>query len=192
MRTMEKIVFLDRDGVINYDSPDYIKSWEEFEFIPGSLEAMAELTRSDFGLILVTNQSMIGRGMVPLAVLEDMHMRLKKAVEAAGGRIRDIFFCPHHPDDGCNCRKPRTGMVLAARERYRIDLSLATMVGDNVKDILCGRNAGCGRTILVRTGSGHHAEKQLISEGIRATVADDLRQAARIILAENDADDSHG
>ena len=180
---LDKFIFLDRDGVVNHDSAHYIKSWEEFEFLPGSLDGLAALTRAGYRLILITNQSIIGRGMVPLAVLQDIHHRMQQDVKAAGGRIFDIFYCPHHPDDGCNCRKPAPGMILAAGRRYAIELSSAVMIGDNVKDILCGRNAGCGATILVRTGSGQHAQKELSARGIHTIVADDLNHAARIILS---------
>ena len=136
-----KVIFLDRDGVINFDSPDYIKSWAEYRFLPRSLEALAALTVSGYDLIVITNQSIVGRGIVPLAVLEDTHRRMLQAVAAAGGRIIDILYCPHRPDEDCSCRKPRPGMILRARERHRIDLSLAVMIGDNVKDMECGRNA---------------------------------------------------
>ena len=180
---LDKIVFLDRDGVINRDSANYIKNWEEFEFLPGSLDGLAALTRAGYRLIIITNQSIIGRGMVPLAVLQDIHLRMQQAVTAAGGRIFDIFFCPHHPDEGCRCRKPAPGMILAAGRRYAIDLSCAVMIGDNVKDILCGCNAGCGSTILVRTGSGQQAQKDLSARGIQTIVADDLNHAARIIVS---------
>ena len=180
---LEKVVFLDRDGVINHDSPDYIKSWEAFDFLPGSLEGLALLTRGGYHPIVITNQSIVGRGMVPLAVLQDMHRRMQQAVAAAGGLIFDIFYCPHHPDDGCGCRKPAPGMILAAAQRHTIDLASTVMIGDNAKDILCGRNAGCGATILVRTGSGRHAQKELFAKGIATTVSDDLNHAARIILS---------
>ena len=182
--TLEKVIFLDRDGVINHDSPDYIKSWDEFRFIQGSLEALARLTAAGHALILITNQSVIGRGMVPWQVLAQMHRRLIKAVGEAGGRIDDIFYCPHRPDENCECRKPRPGMILQAKVRHGIDLSAALMIGDNAKDIQCGINAGCGGTILVRTGSGIRAEKELTGEGIRPTaVARDLLDAARMILS---------
>jgi D-glycero-D-manno-heptose 1,7-bisphosphate phosphatase len=180
---LDHVVFLDRDGVINYDSPDYIKSWQEFQFLPGSLAAMAALTRAGYHLILITNQSIVGRGMVPPSVLEDMHRRLQRAVAAAGGKIFDIFYCPHHPDDNCSCRKPAPGMILAAGKRHGIDLLSAVMIGDNVKDIVCGRDAGCGATILVRTGSGQQAQKELQAKGVETTIADDLNHAARIILS---------
>jgi len=182
--TPEKVIFLDRDGVINYDSPDYIKSWDEYRFLPGSLEALAVLTASGYALILITNQSIIGRGMVPVDVLEDMHRRMQQAVIEAGGRILDIFYCPHRPDEACDCRKPAPGMILQAASQYHIDSAGAIMIGDSVKDLECGRNAGCGATILVRTGSGLKAEKELAARGIRPTaVADDLQDAADMILS---------
>jgi D-glycero-D-manno-heptose 1,7-bisphosphate phosphatase len=182
--TLDKVVFLDRDGVINHDSPDYIKSWEEFDFLPGSLEAIRLLTRQGFHLILITNQSILHRGMVPADVLHHIHERLRVAVEAAGGRIEDIFFCPHRPDENCDCRKPRPGLVLQARARHGIDLSRSIMIGDSATDILCGRRAGCGATVLVRTGKGVAAEQELAEQGVRPdAVAADLLEAARMILA---------
>lgn len=182
---LKKVIFIDRDGVINRDSPDYIKSWEEFEFLPGSLEALAALTQAGHALILITNQSIIGRGMVPLTVLEDMLRRMRSAVEDAGGRIFDVFFCPHRPDEGCDCRKPEPGLIFQAKERHGIDLTRTVMIGDNAKDILCGCNAGCGATILVRTGSGLKAAKTLADRRIEPTaVVDDLNAAAQLILAD--------
>jgi D-glycero-D-manno-heptose 1,7-bisphosphate phosphatase len=182
--TLGKVVFLDRDGVINYDSEDYVRSWAEYRFLPGSLDALAALTAAQYRLIVITNQSIIGRGMVSLEKLEDIHRRMLAAVAAAGGRIDDIFFCPHRPDEDCACRKPRPGLILQAGQRHRIDLATAIMIGDNAKDIVCGRNAGCGATILVRTGCGAAAEKELAAAGIEPTaVAADLFDAAGMILS---------
>jgi D-glycero-D-manno-heptose 1,7-bisphosphate phosphatase len=182
--TLHKVIFLDRDGVINYDSADYIKSWEEYKFLPGSLEAMAALSQAGFTLILITNQSIIGRKMVSVAVLEEMHFRLKQAVDTAGGRIFDIFYCPHHPDDHCDCRKPRPGLIFQAKKKHGIDLRATVMIGDNVKDVACGRNAGCGATILVRTGCGCQAETALSQKKMPpSAVVDDLQSAAQLILS---------
>jgi D-glycero-D-manno-heptose 1,7-bisphosphate phosphatase len=181
---LEKVIFLDRDGVVNYDSPDYVKSWDEFRFLPGSLEALAALTAAGFNLILVTNQAGVGRGIIPASVLEDMHRRLHQVVVENGGRIFDIFHCPHHPDENCGCRKPEPGMILQAAARHRIDTARTVMIGDNAKDIECGRRAGCGATILVRTGNGLEALKELDGLGIQPTaVAQDLLDAAGMILS---------
>lgn len=183
--TLDNVIFLDRDGVVNRDSPDYIKSWDEFEFLPGSLEALRLLTQSGYHLILITNQSVINRGMVPQRVLDHTHSRLQEAVAEAGGRIQDIFFCPHRPDENCDCRKPKPGMILQAQKRYGIDLAASVMIGDNAKDVLCGRNAGCGATILVHTGNTPAVEKKLTACNIRPdAIAADLLTAARIILSK--------
>ena len=181
-----KTVFLDRDGVINEDSPDYIRCWAEFHFIPGSLDAIARLTRSGFSVIVITNQSVINRRMVALTELESMHRKLCQAVSDGGGRITDIFYCPHRPDEDCDCRKPKPGLIFAARDRYRIDLSSAVMVGDSVKDILVGQAAGCGRTVLVKTGNGMNAIQTLEQTGQSPDhVAADLDRAARWILDQH-------
>lgn len=181
-----KTVFLDRDGVINTDSPHYIKNWAEFRFIPGSLGAIARLSRSGVAVIVITNQSAINRGLVPLAELQAMHHRLCQAVAAGGGRITDILFCPHRPDEDCDCRKPKPGLILAAAKRYGLDLSGAVMVGDSVKDILAGKAAGCGRTVLVQTGNGIAAGRSLAQIGQSPDhVAADLERAVEWILSRH-------
>jgi D-glycero-D-manno-heptose 1,7-bisphosphate phosphatase len=177
-----KTVFLDRDGVINVDSPDYIRSWADFSFIPGSLDAIARLTEAGIRIVIITNQSAVNRGMISRTELETMHRNLCQAVADSGGRISDIFLCPHRPEEGCGCRKPKPGLIFAARDRYGIDLSSAVMVGDSVKDILAGRAAGC-RTILVRTGNGNVAIQSLMETGQPPDhVAVDLDRAAQLIL----------
>ena len=179
-------VFLDRDGVINCDSPDYIKSWAEFRFISGSRKAIARLTRAGITVIVITNQSAVNRGMVSLETLEQMHDRMCRAVVASGGRIAEIFFCPHRPGEGCACRKPEPGLILAAQNRHGIDLSKAVMVGDSAKDIHAGRTAGCGMTVLVRTGNGIRAMQTLKETGTCPDhVAADLDQAVQWILTHN-------
>ncbi len=180
---MRRVIFLDRDGVINRDSPDYVKSWEEFEFLPGSLTALSLLSQAGYRLIVITNQSAIHRGMIPPAALEEMHRRMSAAVTAAGGRIVDIFFCPHRPDEGCACRKPQPGLVLQAQARHAIELADSIMIGDSTRDIQCGRNAGCRATILVLTGNGAAAARELTSRNRPDATADDLLHAARLILS---------
>lgn len=180
---LKKVVFLDRDGVINRDSPDYIKSWEEFKFLPGSLEAIRELSASGFTNIVVTNQSGIHRGLIRLSDLEDMHRRMATGIHAAGGAIKDIFYCPHTPDEACGCRKPLPGMIHQACDKYPIDLSTAVMVGDSARDIECGQAGGCGRTILV-TGGGSAARIQLAQKGLRPDFeAPSLYESVEWILA---------
>jgi D-glycero-D-manno-heptose 1,7-bisphosphate phosphatase len=181
-----KVVFLDRDGVINRDSPDYIKSWSEFEFLPGSLRALKRLTQKGFLIIVITNQSAVNRGMMSSEDLNSIHTHMQSVAAANGGKISDIFLCPHTPDDHCTCRKPKPGLIHQAQNRYAIDLKSAYMVGDSAKDIECARNAGCGCAILVRTGNGAESETILTQKNIAPDyVAADLDDAANWIIAHD-------
>lgn len=175
-------VFLDRDGVINHDSDAYIKHPDEFHFISQSPEAIALLTASGHQVILITNQSAVGRGMISRQTLDDILAKMTRGVERAGGRIKDIFFCPHTPDEGCDCRKPKPGMIRDAVRCHGIDLANSVMVGDSAKDIECGKNAGCAKTILVKTGKAEKALAALTAKGIAPDfLARDLYEAARWI-----------
>jgi len=186
-KLLKNIVFIDRDGVINRDSPDYIKSWAEFKFIPGSIDAIKLLTLNGFVVILITNQSVINRNMVSLDGLEYIHSMMKSAVNSGGGEIKDIFYCPHIPEDRCDCRKPETGLIRRAQKTYHIDLASSVMVGDSVKDIMCASNAGCSKSILVKTGKGVDSEKILAQKKLFPDhVAEDLLDAAKwIVNTEN-------
>jgi D-glycero-D-manno-heptose 1,7-bisphosphate phosphatase len=178
-----KTVFVDRDGVINRDSPDYIKTCGEFHFLPGSVEALKLLSRRGYTVIVVTNQSVIGRGLTSPEELQRIFEKMKHGVKAAGGRIDDIMYCPHTPSDGCACRKPKPGMILEAAAKHSVDLETAVMIGDSTKDIRCGISAGVGKTVLVRTGNGEKALAELESAGIVPDhVADDLMGAASWIM----------
>jgi D-glycero-D-manno-heptose 1,7-bisphosphate phosphatase len=128
-------VFLDRDGTVNRDLPGYIKSWSEFEFLPGSIEAVRDLTLNGFRVIIITNQSAVARNLLSLKELEYIHAMMRKALESKGGKITDVFYCSHMPDDNCACRKPKPGLIYRAQEKYRIDLASAVMVGDSARDI---------------------------------------------------------
>ncbi|MBT8342014.1 MAG: D-glycero-beta-D-manno-heptose 1,7-bisphosphate 7-phosphatase [Desulfatitalea sp.] len=181
---LQKVAFLDRDGVINRDSPHYIKNWGEYEFLPGSLEALKRLNQLGIHVIVITNQSIINRGMVPAQVLAHTHARLREAVRQAGGLIHDIFFCPHRPDENCSCRKPKPGLIRQAAQRHAIDPGATVMVGDSAKDILCGHAAGCRATILVRTGNFELAEKALASQAVQPNATPhDLLRAVPVIAA---------
>jgi D-glycero-D-manno-heptose 1,7-bisphosphate phosphatase len=185
-KKIKNVVFLDRDGVINRDSPDYIKSWSEFEFLPGSLEALKQLTLNGFAVIIITNQSVIHRKMVTQKDLDFIHDMMKKTVQSNGGDIKDIFYCPHIPEDRCDCRKPNPGLIYRAKKRYQIDLETSIMVGDSAKDIECARNAGCGSAILVKTGNGVTAENILKDKMIYPDViVQDLLEAVNWIIARN-------
>ncbi|HMA66259.1 MAG TPA: HAD-IIIA family hydrolase [Desulfosalsimonadaceae bacterium] len=142
-------VFLDRDGVINRDSPDYIKSWSEFEFLPGVLDALAELTRREYAIYVISNQSAVGRGLISPAELERIFDGMRRVIASHGGRITDVFSCPHRPDEGCACRKPRPGLIAEACRRHPVDLCRAVMVGDSARDVACARNAGCRYAVRI-------------------------------------------
>ncbi|MDY6825039.1 MAG: D-glycero-beta-D-manno-heptose 1,7-bisphosphate 7-phosphatase [Thermodesulfobacteriota bacterium] len=188
-RKLTRVVFLDKDGVINVDSPDYIKSWAEVTFIPGSLEALRRLADAGFTVILITNQSGINRGLMTRETLDYMLVKMAHMVANVGGCITDAFYCPHAPGENCDCRKPRPGLIQKACDAYAIDLFSACMIGDNAKDIECGLAAGCGCTILVRTGNGTSAEKELNEKGIvPAHTAADLLEAARWLTDNTDSD----
>jgi D-glycero-D-manno-heptose 1,7-bisphosphate phosphatase len=173
---------LDRDGVINADSPAYVKNWSEFHFIPGSLDAIRLLTQGGAAIVVVTNQSGINRGLFSRAVLEDTHRRMCDAVTRNGGKIWDIFFCPHRPDEGCGCRKPAPGLIQEALRWHAISLDRAWIVGDSARDIIAGKQAGCRYGALVRTGNGRAAVSDLAKEGyIVDIIKDSLLETARAI-----------
>ncbi len=185
---LHRVVFLDRDGVINRDSPDYITSVAAFEFLPGSCEALGRLAANGFSVVVVTNQSALGRGRLTADGLAAIHTRLVTGVREHGGRIHDILVCPHRPDEDCACRKPRPGLILEARRRHAVDLAAAVMVGDSVSDVECGRNAGVGSVVLVRTGNGRQAEAELGRRGLTPDfIAEDLPEAVDWILRRTTA-----
>lgn len=161
---LKHVVFLDRDGVINRDSPDYIKSWEEFAFLPGSIEAISRLTAAGHPVITITNQSVIGRNMTSPEELDRIFSEMTRAIAAGGGRVLDIFHCPHLPEDNCGCRKPKPGLILQAVEKHSIDLATAGFVGDSAKDILCAKAAGCAYSVLVESGRRPDAAKSRLAE----------------------------
>lgn len=146
-------VILDRDGVINIDSAEFIKTPDEWQPIDHSLDAIALLCRHGFKVAVITNQSGIGRGLFDVDALEAIHARMRSQVMAAGGAIDAIYFCPHHPDTGCDCRKPKPGLFQALARDKAVDLRRTFAIGDSIRDIEAGIAAGC-RPLLVRTGNG--------------------------------------
>jgi D-glycero-D-manno-heptose 1,7-bisphosphate phosphatase len=182
-----RYVFLDRDGVINRDSPDYVKRWSEFEFIPQSIDAIRLLTEHNFTVIVITNQSIINRRMAAPEDLEFTHSMMRKAVKEGGGKIKDIFFCPHAPEDGCSCRKPEPGLILEAISKYQINTNNSVMVGDSARDIECAKRAGCRYSVLVRTGDYRKAVSDLEENKIYPDhTANNLYEAAGWIIANMD------
>ncbi len=146
-------LILDRDGVINHDSDDYIKSPEEWLPIPGSLKAIAKANRAGFRVIVVTNQSGLARGYFDIDTLNAIHKKMHQKLARLGGRIEAVIFCPHGPDDGCDCRKPKSGMLKEIRDRLNISLEKVWFVGDTFSDIQAAKAVGAV-PVLVRTGKG--------------------------------------
>ncbi len=150
---MRRAVFVDRDGVICRNRTDHVKSWEEFVFLPGAVEAMVRLSHANIPIIIITNQAVINRGIIPAEVVKDINARMVQVIEAAGGRIDDVLYCPHRPDEQCDCRKPRPGMLLMAAKRWGVDLDQSYLIGDAETDMPAAQAMGC-RRYLVLTGRG--------------------------------------
>lgn len=146
-------LILDRDGIINEDSDEYIKSPEEWIPIPGSLDAIAQLTQKGYRIVVLTNQSGVARGLFDLAMLERIHIKMISMVEMAGGKIEAIFYCPHGPEHFCDCRKPRPGLFHAFATRYGVDLAGIPAIGDSYRDVQAAEAVGAS-PILVETGKG--------------------------------------
>lgn len=180
---MNKLIILDRDGVINEDSDHYIKSLEEWIPLPGSIEAIARLSKAGFTIAIATNQSGLARGYFTEATLEEMHARLSSLLEAEGGRVDCLKYCPHGPDDGCHCRKPKTGLIEQIEQDLNQSAKDAWMIGDSLRDIQSGQSAGC-KTALVRTGKGERTLSK--GEGLEGVpVFDNLAAFADFLLADN-------
>ncbi|MFM7483846.1 MAG: D-glycero-beta-D-manno-heptose 1,7-bisphosphate 7-phosphatase [Burkholderiaceae bacterium] len=162
MQTPKKLVILDRDGVINFDSDEYIKSPAEWRPIPGSLEAIARLNQHGYQIAIATNQTAVARGLIDMRMLNSIHQKLHLSALAVGAHINAIFFCPHAADEFCDCRKPRPGMLTAIGKRFGINLRGVPMVGDALRDMQAAFEVGCS-PYLVRTGKG---EKTLQTGGL--------------------------
>ena len=151
---MNPAIFLDRDGVIIENRDDYVRSWSDVEFIPAALEALRDYHSSQFRIVLVTNQSAIGRGLISLDQAQKLNQRITTVVEQAGGRVDGTWMCPHAPHENCTCRKPQPGLLLQAASALNLDLARSYMIGDALSDLKAGRAAGVREAMLVRTGRG--------------------------------------
>ena len=170
MAETDKLIILDRDGVINHDSEDYIKTPEEWRPLDGSLDAIAALNAAGFRIVVVSNQSGIGRRLFSATVLDEIHRKMTSAVAAVGGAIAGIYYCPHVPDDGCDCRKPRPGLLERVKDDFGVSLARIPYVG--------------ARPILVLTGYGQATLASL--DDTEVEVFPDLASAATALIAELD------
>lgn len=178
---MEKVVFLDRDGTISKDSPNHIKSWDEVHFFPNSKQAIKLLNDNGFNIIIITNQSVIARGMVTVEELDNIHNKMIDELEEYGCKIHKIYYCPHHPDDGCGCRKPQPGLLIKAAQENDIDTSKCYMVGDRIMDVEAGKKVNC-KTIFIKSNYGMDELKNSIKKP--DYIARDLLDASKWIIKD--------
>lgn len=182
-------IILDRDGVINFDSDEYIKSPDEWLPIPGSLEAIAQLNRAGYQVLIVTNQSGIARGYFDLDTLDLIHEKLMRELASVGGYIEEIFFCPHHPDEVCSCRKPRPGLLYRLSEKYQVALEQTFFIGDSYSDVKAAQNAGA-IPLLVLTGKGERTLEQY-PELISVPNFSDLARAVEYVISQSGNQDEN-
>jgi D-glycero-D-manno-heptose 1,7-bisphosphate phosphatase len=189
-----KLIILDRDGVINHDSADYIKSADEWIAIDGSIDAIARLHKAGFTVVVATNQAGLAKGKFDLDDLEAMHEKLTRLVEEQGAELSGIFYCPHHPDDKCKCRKPMPGMVDAIEAEFNISAEGFYFVGDSLRDLQAAVTKGC-KPLLVKTGNGEKTLAQLADVSLQTDtptltpeqvqVCHNLAAAADFIIAHD-------
>jgi D-glycero-D-manno-heptose 1,7-bisphosphate phosphatase len=176
-----EVIILDRDGVINKDSAEFIKSPREWEALPGSVEAITKLSRAGYKVVVVTNQSGIARGYFTLDELEAIHEKMRREIEAIGGKIDGIFICPHGPDDQCACRKPKSGLLIEVARQYGCGFAKMLLIGDSMRDILAAQACGCD-AFLVKTGKGMATLASRSKALENVPVFDDLAAAVEYLL----------
>ena len=178
---VNKVVFIDRDGTIIVEK-DFIRSPEEIQFIPGSVEAIKDLRVLGYKIIVVSNQSGIGRGILTEKMVKEVNDSFIRQLKDRGAPIDALYYCPHHPDDGCVCRKPETGMIRRAVAEHKLDLKEAVVIGDKLSDIELGRKIGA-KSILVLTGYGKKEREKLRDAMIKPDfIADDLLAAVKQLV----------
>ncbi len=177
----QKYVLLDRDGVINYDSENYIKSPQEWHPIPESLEAISLLNSNGFKVVVISNQSGVARGLFDLATLEKIHIKMQHSAVDCGAEIEAFYFCPHGPEDGCICRKPKPGLLQQFAQEYDVELDNIPFIGDSLRDVQAAR-AIAARPMLVKTGKGIKTISD--NPGLNVPIFKNLYDAAKFIVSE--------
>jgi D-glycero-D-manno-heptose 1,7-bisphosphate phosphatase len=177
-------VFLDRDGVINVDRRDYVKSWSEFKFLPGVFKALRLLKKNGIPVIIVTNQSAVNRGLMTLDTLLEIHEKMLHAIRTHGGEVEAIYYCPHTPEENCECRKPKSGMVRKAAKDLKINLSVSYLVGDSEKDTQLARSVKVKGVKIVEETVSQLASEPLDWTRRKPTLATSLREAVDVILRD--------
>lgn len=176
-------LFLDRDGVIIENRASYVQSWADVRFYPGALEALRRTKSSPYKIVIVTNQSAVGRGIISLETADEINRRLVKTIEEHGGRVDGLFMCPHAPSDGCACRKPAPGLLLQAAQALSLDLGQSILIGDALSDLQAGQAAGIRQIVLVRTGRGSEQERLVVPGTLKPFLTfDTLEQALAALI----------
>lgn len=182
---MKKLIILDRDGVINHDSDEYIKSPQEWVPVQGSMEAIAQLTHAGYQIAVASNQSGIARRLFTMDTLVQIHNKMHRLVEEVGGHIDAVFFCPHAPRDDCDCRKPKPGLLIDIARRFKVSLEGLPIVGDSLRDLQAAAAVNA-RPYLVSTGKGARTLDQLENEGFgQVPVFDDLAAVTKHLLSSS-------
>jgi D-glycero-D-manno-heptose 1,7-bisphosphate phosphatase len=180
---MKRAIFLDRDGVIIENRPDYVRSWDDVAFYPQALTGLAQICQLPYLIVLITNQSAVGREIISLDTAWTINRQLVDVVNQNGGRIDRVYMCPHAPWEGCNCRKPKPGLLLQAASELSIDLDRSLMIGDALTDLQAAAAAGVSRTALVRTGRGAEQERLPEAQNLQPlSVYPELSGALRALL----------
>ena len=177
-------IFLDRDGVLIENKSDYVRDWSQVKIFPEAIHALSHSALNHYKIVIVTNQSAVGRGLISLETADEINNRLVRLIHARGGQVDGVYLCPHKPDDDCSCRKPKPGLLLRAAAELSLDLKRSWMIGDAWSDVQAGRAAGVRYSILLKTGRGREQLLQLRSENISIhLIFDNLPQAIEAIFA---------
>jgi D-glycero-D-manno-heptose 1,7-bisphosphate phosphatase len=184
---MSRAAFLDRDGVINRKplEGEYVTRWEEIQFLPGVVDAIALLNRADFRVIVVSNQRCVAKGLITAAGLEAMHQRMCEVLASGGARIDGVYYCPHELQPSCRCRKPQPGMLLEAAQVHDIDLGTSWMIGDSDIDVAAGRNAGCKTARLGASNETANSSANVIAPSLLDAVHQILQREGLIAGRED-------
>ena len=177
-------IFLDRDGVIIENRSNYVRRWEDVAIFGQALTALAGMNSSAYKIIMVTNQSAVGRGIITLETVREINNRLLRIIELTGGRIDGVYVCPHAPGDHCECRKPKPGLLLQAAEAHKLDFSHSILIGDTLSDLMAGQAAGLRQTVLVRTGLGAQQEFSTKAGDLKPFIIYDTLEEALSDLVE--------
>jgi D-glycero-D-manno-heptose 1,7-bisphosphate phosphatase len=183
---MYPAIFLDRDGVIIKNQERYVRSWKDVEFLPHSLQALEQLSQTKYKIIIISNQSAIGRGFLSSEKAGHINQRVVETISTVGGRIDGLYICPHTANDHCDCRKPLPGLIFRAASNLSIDLPSSVLIGDALSDIQAGFAAGIQTLILVKTGLGNsQLHSPQIDKYPNLVITDDLQSATKIIHSKS-------